>query len=386
MLEIIKASLWNSGEYLAVDWDTYAEMRMHTISMLPAAILANLTMSESLRETWKQDIIQSITNNFQCEYIQSNIPITVPYAILKGTTAAQYYPHPEYRLQGDIDIITKHEDFQLACDELLNNGYEESFSHPEEAELGRHRAFIRDNIVVELHSFFAMLNNPRKAEYLDNMIISNINPSHVLPDPVNGLVLLEHINQHLESGLGLRQVIDWMMFVDKCLPDGKWLEFQDLAKNSGLEKLAITTTRMCELFLGLPAREWSAKADESLCGQLMEYILSCGNFGNKRKSDSDIGQRVFSRARTPKAVFKLLQERGMVNWRAVEKHPILRPFAWVYQAGRYLMRGFGRDEASTKLRAEYKAANQRNIMFDALGVQQTAKGLAVFRNGKYKKK
>ena len=33
----------------------------------------------------------------------------------------------------------------------------------------------------------------------------------VLSDPLNGLVLIFHINHHLRSGLGLRQIIDWMM-------------------------------------------------------------------------------------------------------------------------------------------------------------------------------
>ena len=96
-------------------------------------------------------------------------------------------------------------------------------------------------------------------------------------------MILEHISQHLENGLGLRQIIDWMMFVHKCLPDENWPEFQVLASNIGMETLAIVMTRMCELHLGLPERMWCKSADNELCGQLMDYILACGNFGEKKQ-------------------------------------------------------------------------------------------------------
>ena len=122
----------------------------------------------------------------------------------------------------------------------------------------RETGFIKNDIIVELHRSFAKLNNADHARYLDDLIITNINPTHELPDPVNGLVILEHISQHLVNGLGLRQIIDWMMFTDKCLPDEKWPEFREMAQKTGMEKLAVVVTRMCEIYLGLPCRNWSS--------------------------------------------------------------------------------------------------------------------------------
>ena len=87
--------------------------------------------------------------------------------------------------------------------------------------------FFKNGVSVEIHRFFASLNDPNHAKLLDDQIIENINSSHVLPDKVNGLVLLEHISQHLESGLGLRQIIDWMMFVNQCLPDEYWPGYKE---------------------------------------------------------------------------------------------------------------------------------------------------------------
>ena len=73
--------------------------------------------------------------------------------------------------------------------------------------------------------------------------------------------------------------------MDKCLPDGKWAEFKEYARKTGLESLAISVTRMCELYLGLSEHERCSAADEGLCSQLMDYIFACGNFGTKVSLD-----------------------------------------------------------------------------------------------------
>lgn len=382
MLELIKLSLWNTGYIgsMKVDQTIYQELKQHAIYALPAPILSLLQVSPELLQQWKKDIFQQISYNLNYKYIQEKIPITVPYVILKGTTAAQYYPHPEYRAMGDIDIMTRREDYDTACQELIKEGYHITTEGIREISLKK------NDIFIDLHHYFASLNDPGKAEYLDNLIMDQINETHVLPDPINGLVLLEHISQHLEHGLGLRQIIDWMMFVDKCLPDEKWPEFHNYVVAIGLDTLAIVTTRMCELYLGLSERQWCAKADTSLCKRFMDYVLSCGNFGNKKTGDKVVVENVFVQARNPMAAIRFFQKRGLVNWEAAQRYAVLRPFAWIYQAGRYFFRGIRQKSIAIKLHEGHKAAKKRNAMMDALGVKQSSKGLVVYQDGKYVKK
>ena len=379
LLDLIKASLWNSNCHKA-DRMVFEEMKQQTIAALPACIIQNIKMPEDLLYEWKKTILNQLGYTVNYKYAQQNLKLSVPYVILKGTSAAQYYPCPDYRMMGDIDIITSRKDFFVLYQELLDNGYQ--VINQKEREI----TFKKDEIVVELHRFFASLNNPKHARYLDDLIIQNITPSHILPDMINGLVLLEHISQHLEHGLGLRQIVDWMMFVDKCLPDEKWSEFEELAKNIGLDKLAVITTRMCELYLGLPKREWCKTADESICDSLMDFILSCGNFGNKWRSDKDISKTVITYVRGPFSAYKWFQERGLINWKAAQKYALLRPFAWVYQAGRYLFRGLRQDGSVAAISEEYREAKKRVALFNELGVKQKSKGLVVYRDGKYVKK
>ena len=378
VFETIKLSLWGNA-FAVTGQDVYDELKRHAITVLPSPYLSSLELSPELAAEWKNDIIHQVSFYTQYCIEQSKLPITVPYVILKGTSAAKYYPYPEYRTMGDIDIMTRHEDFDTACQQLVDNGYLIVDEIYKETEL------TKGGICIDIHRQFASLNNPEHVKYFDDLIIENIDETHELPDLINGLVLIEHINQHLEGGLGLRQIIDWMMFVDKCLPDEKWLEFSEQAEKIGLDKLAIVCTRMCEIYLGLSAREWCSKADVKLCEQLMDYVMACGNFGNKKQSDSDISENAFAYASSLKSGFNLLQRQGMINWDAAQRCRMLRPFAWIYQLFRYLSKGLKREQAASKIKAEYAAAKRKTAMLDALGVKTAAKGLVMYKDGKYVK-
>lgn len=379
VFNLIKASIWGTKAE-EVKFEDYEEMRLHAIQILPARLLSTLVMPEQLRIKWQKDILQKLAFYANYKYVQDNLPLQVPYVVLKGQTAAQYYPNPEYRIMGDIDIMTKREDYDIAYQQLLANGFKII------KEIEREVSFQKNGMVIELHRFFASLNDPAQSQYLDDLIIDNINASHILPDMINGLVLLEHISQHLEHGLGLRQIIDWMLFVNKCLSDEKWPDFAKMADRIGLKKLAIVASGMCKRYLGLPEQKWYRDVDASICDHLMEYIMSCGNFGNKWNNDNDVSQAVFSYIRRPIAAIKWFQERGMVNWKAAQKNPALRPFAWVYQLIRYIIKGFQQEGSSETIKKEYREAQKRMRLFDDLGVKQKAKGLVVYRNGKYVKK
>lgn len=376
MLNIIKLSLWNIGSAVA-DEHIYREMKKHALIALPANVLSTIEMPSDLRQKWKQDILQQISYYCNYVYLQNSLPISVPYVILKGTSAAQYYPFPEFRAMGDIDIITRRNDYDCACKQLTDKGFVETTSLADK-ERGRHRTFAKNKYTVEVHAFFASMNDVNKAKYFDDLVINSINNNHVLPDMVNGLVLIEHINQHMEEGLGLRQIIDWMMFVDKCLPDGKWTEFEEYARKTGLESLAIAVTRMCELYLGLSEHEWCSSVDEGLCTELMNYILECGNFGMKISSNQKIAVSRAIELNHPVRLLKELQARGVNNWKAA-RNPVLRPFAWVWQ-------GLQFSKSSREVMEQYGRANKLDMLFDTLGVRRSKNGIVYYKDGEYFKK
>ncbi len=375
MFKLIRAALWGTEVTEATEED-FDEMRLHAILGLVGPILSKVKMSPKLREKWQKTIFQQYIYNMHCFDVQSSISLTVPYVVIKGTSAAQYYPYPEFRTMGDIDIMTRREDYQAACQMLVQSGCKEITTESHK-EIGRHREFIMRDISIEVHSYFSWMNDPVKAKALDEYIYNNISDTHVLPDLINGLVLIEHINQHMEEGLGLRQIIDWMMFVDKCLPDEKWEEFQKLVIDTGLERLAIVTTKMCEMYLGLPKHKWCEKADRSLCIKLMEYILKCGNFGNKRSIKDRLASGRINRSLTPISILASMQRKGLEEWR-LSRIRLLKPFAWLWKSFQIL-------KGSKPHLKDYINAKKQSKLLNSLGVKRDILGVAVYKDGKYSK-
>ena len=383
MFQLIRLSLWGTG-ISSPNQSTFEEMQKHAIASLPAGILSSLNLPPDLLLNWKTFIYQQVMHNVNCLNVQKNLPITVPFVILKGTSAAQYYPHPQFRAMGDIDIMTRREDLEAACSMLLENGYRELRGDDQWAE-GRHRQFEKDGILIEVHMQFSYQNDVTRARLIDELIIDHIDSTHILPDPINGIILLEHINHHIENGIGLRHIIDWMMFVDKCLPDEKWQMFREIAECTGHVELAKITTRMCEIYLGLSEHKWCDDVDPAICDEFMQYVLINGNFGRKKDRQSRVGARFFSSTRTINGAFRFLQGRGLLNWKAAREHSWLKPFAWMYQTGRYLKKGLTRKDNIEKVKREYRDGIKRNKLLDALGVSREDQGIVRYRNGLYVK-
>ena len=73
-----------------------------------------------------------------------------------------------------------------------------------------------------------------------------------LPELANGLMLLDHLRHHLETGVGLRQLIDWKYYVESVLDDEMWnTEFGPDVRDLGLERFAINITFVCKNYIGL---------------------------------------------------------------------------------------------------------------------------------------
>ena len=90
---------------------------------------------------------------------------------------------------------------------------------------------------------------------------------------------------HLKyQGIGLRQIIDWMMFAQSELTDEVWeKEFKALAREAGLESLAITITYLCQKWLGLSKElTWCHEADEDFADEILMRLFVDGYFGHER--------------------------------------------------------------------------------------------------------
>lgn len=339
-LELIKASIFDFTPVFpeSVNWDKVFELAK---AQCVVPLLLSCVPAEH-KNDWLGIACQSKAHYVQMLFEQNSLirllnTNLIPFFIFKGTAAAIYYPAPYLRSFGDIDFYVPDEYFDSVMRLLDCNGY----IYIENND--RHYEYKKNGIVFELHNRISRKGifeiDPIILNDLNSVVECSINSFcfPCLPTYKNGLILLWHIAHHLKgTGLGFRQFIDWMMFVQKELDDLSWeMHFKTLAKEAGLEKLAITVTFMCKKWLGL-SREisWCNSADEDVADQILIRVLDDCNFGCERAPAESVNETI-----KKEGLFKYFQHAGIVNWSLARKYPVFRPFAWLYQSFRFAYKG-----------------------------------------------
>lgn len=374
LMQAIQKSLWNIDIVFPADTDWNAVLKEAEDQAVLGLVID--IAPKDVRDTWKSRA-GAVTANFVrilhyqqqlCELFKAN---DIPLVILKGTAAAVYYPNPAQRSMGDIDYLVPEKYFDRAKALLSENGY----SVEEDPRYARHIDVTKDSISFEQHRFFSDGEVEIEKFIKDGM--TSIEEREIfgakfpmLPRLANGLVLLGHMAHHLKTGLGLRQVIDWMMYVNSELTDAFWAEtFEPAAKEAGLDKVAVIATGMCKKYLGLPAEiHWCEGAESELCSELMDSLLSSGNFDRKRGRGSAIETVTSNFAR--KGLFRYLQTAGEYNWKAYHKHKWLKPFAWAYQICRYIKQGIKAKRSNKQLFDDFDRGSKRAELLKKLKINK----------------
>lgn len=371
-----------------VDWQAvYREMQLHTVLALAANVVSDIKeMDETVRANWLKYAGQNMQRVCHILYEQQQAVQLLEEAgyapvVLKGASAAQYYPEPANRAMGDVDLLLPGEAAVEAAEMLKGHGYRAIFTRVDNP---RHRPIQKNGVKFELHSFFSMLADKQKAETFDRVLLEGLKERcsreccgfsyPTLPDFYNGLVILEHANHHMIAGIGLRQMLDWMVFVDKVLDDACWAEsFQPVLKTIGLEKYAMTIARMGQLYLGLRTdnRLWCQQVDEQICAQLLAFIMDNGNFGVKH-GEKQKPSKVLADFSSIPEMFRSLQTRGCHNFASlIRRFPFLRPFAWLLRIGRLLVLGVREHLSPSTLLASFRESRRRVRLFHSLGVMNS---------------
>lgn len=362
----------------AADWEAVLqEARAQTVlglvfPALPAEAMAALPPASAA--ALKTEVFQLKAKFMRILYGQTRLvslfqAAGIPLVILKGMAAAMYYPTPAARAMGDVDFLVPPERFADALRLMERSGYarrpekadeapvQASGIMPDAAPAGsgppgrpepdpaddspRHVQFFRDGVEYELHHHFSSFGldlEPILLDAFDRPVTRGIagRAFPTLPNPENALVLLAHIRQHLlESGLGLRQVIDWMQCL-RSLSAEETARLQLLARQTGLYTLACTVNRICDHHLG-SSFCWDAAVEPETEEALLEHLFERGNFGRKLGVDRPV--EAVSLSIREQGLFPYLQRMGLLHWEAARRYAFLRPFAWLHTVFRYAGKG-----------------------------------------------
>ncbi len=206
----------------------------------------------------------------------------IPCAVLKGTSVAMHYPHPELRIPGDIDLLVDRENIQAACLVLEKNGFALAYTNE------KHLCFQKRELWIEVHRMVSEFPDIAKGIFTDEYLLSALR--HVRTVEIDGISfpvltgmyqtisLLAHLEGHIRgSGIGLRQLCDWAVAVHAQREEIGETELA-LLDRCGLLFFAKIATRLCEKYLGLPPFEWSVNVPDATADALMHDILASGNF------------------------------------------------------------------------------------------------------------
>ena len=222
----------------------------------------------------------------QQEIIELLMAEKIPGAVLKGMSVACYYPHPELRMSGDIDLLVSNANLEAVCQKLTTIGF--AVDHDIEMHIDLRRA----DIEVELHRVVSMFPDTEKARWTSAYMEQAL--QHVQWQQINEfsfpvlsinyqlVSLLAHIERHMSrGGIGLRQICDWAVMVH-YLREEIGLESVEILEQCGLLKFASILTRMCEKYIGFSKLEWCQNVSEDLLDTTLEDILTAGNFHAQR--------------------------------------------------------------------------------------------------------
>lgn len=213
----------------------------------------------------------------------------VKVAFMKGLVCGSRYANHKRRACGDIDFVVEENDFAKTLDLL------ETIGTVDRELIHEHHgmAFV-DDVQLEPHYKVHNFQNPSVDKAMQKLF-AEVFPQKLVEIEIGGekipvfppafecALLVGHMVNHVYAeGLGLRQVVDLMMFIQKEHEAIKYEECQRYLWLMKMERALRIFAFVCEEYLGMShgflSIEYTAK-EKQFANKLMEDILEVGNFG-----------------------------------------------------------------------------------------------------------
>jgi hypothetical protein len=304
----------------------------------------------------------------------------ISYCVVKGAVSASYYPDPLLRAMGDVDFYVHPEDIDRALAVFEAEGFtRDQVNHPCHIAMKNGKkhfemhfkpvAFHNGPVGEKLEAYWC--NIRETAVTSETELATYIGPSTFH----HGFILLTHLQHHLfYEGVGLRHLCDWAVFANAFSDEEFVAVFKIELKRIGLFRLAQLLSLCAVKHMGMPHKDWMGD-DYETADELLEDILSGGNFGRKDKQRSYEGMFIADRDTGDMSRGRLIQIFSSLNnivdshWRAAKKCPVLYPIGWAYFSLRYLIRVL-LGKRKMNLVDTYQKSGQRRKKYEKLRVFQ----------------
>lgn len=269
--------------------------------------------------------------------------------LLKGCGTAAWYPVPELRKSGDIDLLFKSEDETRKALQILA---QQGFVTTEDQPANHHIVCeSRDSVSLELHMSLAepfdsektnrFLADCQKEYFAHRRVVDCMGVAFELTsDGYHAFYLLLHMLQHyVRAGFGVKLLCDWVVFWESPLSEEEKKIFLRLTQESGTFGFAVMMTRVCVKYLGLREKqvEFLMQVEPKdvcdLTEELMAEIFEAEEFGHSSKDRMVVlrGTGLMDYAREFHHQMKL-------NYPKAGKIMVLYPVLWIMTLCGFLYR------------------------------------------------
>ena len=165
--------------------------------------LSNIAINEMYISEQQLYYIKEISSQF----MENNID----YMLLKGSIMKHFYPQPEIRRMGDIDILIKESQYNKISELLENLGF--AFRNESNHEI----IWSKNNIVIELHKILMPSYNKDLHQYFGNgwkRAIKTGESSYAFSDEDMFIHIFSHFAKHYrDTGIGIMHMCDLYVFL-----------------------------------------------------------------------------------------------------------------------------------------------------------------------------
>lgn len=390
LTDLLRASLVASEPSEAfsekIDWDKFIKLSWahKLVSYVYDTIVKVPGIPDNVSKFFTQKTVTMVKQNFRLLFWAKKIldgleEVGVDAVLLKGATAAVYYPNMLYRKSGDIDILIFDEgkiaDVHRQMESL-------NYKKNETQSALHHVVFSNDEgIEVEIHTMLAEpFDNMKVNDKLDGLK-NGIRESIVRKDimgieiPVlredyQAFELLLHMLQHyLRSGFGIRLLCDWVVFWNSDIAEKFANGYCSLCDEFGVRQFSDMITRICIAKLGLDkdkaARIISTGLKDNLTDEDIEKFWD--EFWTAEEFGKSSANRMVNLQGSKKSAYiKEFHHQMHLNFPKAGKCPLLWPVLWVITLVRFLINN--RRIRKVSLRDVLKSAGDRGRLNEKLHI------------------
>jgi len=282
------------------DWDKLIlTARKHSVLSLlyPICERKMCVLPDSVKLAVQKASISAVKQSYRLLFLSKFLisklqEADIPVVLLKGVATAWFYPVPEYRKSGDVDILLLDTTKLEQCSEILTSC---GCVKKESQDALHHVAFLTENgIEVELHTLIAEPFDNRKinryletlvatcAEHVQEVEIMGVRLP-VLKDGYHAYELLLHMLQHfLRAGFGMKLLCDWVVFWNHEHSKEEQELYLKLVQESSLKGFSDMVTQVCCEYLGLERKrvEWMELGQSYDTEEFLREVLEAEEFGH----------------------------------------------------------------------------------------------------------